>query len=263
MSETPRYLPTPSGDALAYHYSAGAEPTVVFCHGYGSSMRGEKALAMEQACRQWGVGFVRFDLSGCGESDGNFANATMTRWRDDALQIIDHVTTGPVVLVGSSMGAWLMVLIAKARHQRVVECFGIAAAPDMTDYKLAHGLSVAQQQVLQSEGVIGLHKGDDEPPMPLYNTLLQSGSQQRVLEGAITLPIPLTLVHARDDQDVPWQRSQALQNLWHGAPCELQLLTQGGHRLSDEQSIGILLETLQRIVRRHLPNLRERKILST
>ena len=254
MSDTPSFLTTPSGYALAYHRFSSGEPTVVFCHGYGSSMRGDKALAMEQACRQWGISFVRFDLSGCGESAGDFASATMQRWRDDALQIIDQLTAGPLVLVGSSMGAWLMVLIATARPHRIAECFGIAAAPDMTDYKFAHGLTELQRQTLQDEGVIYFDNSSGEPSIPLYKSLMDSGSHMRVLETAINLPIPLTLVHARDDSDVPWQRSQILQTLWAVASCELTLLPQGGHRLSDEQSINTLLETLQRIVHRVLPS---------
>lgn len=252
MDTSPRFFTTNAGYRLAYHYTPGAEPTVVFCHGYGSNMRGDKAIAIENACRDWGIGCLRFDLSGCGQSEGDFASATITRWRDDALQLIDHVTTGPVIVVGSSMGGWLMVLLALARPQRVTQCLGLAAAPDMTDYKLAHGLSEAQQRVLASEGVIGLHNADFSDPLPLFKTLLDSGAQHRVLEASITLPMPLTLIHARDDKDVPWQRSQALQAQWHGDQCELVLLPHGGHRLSDPASLAIILERLYKLVHKAL-----------
>ncbi len=248
MEDSPAYFTSSHGYRLAYHYAPGTEPTVVFCHGYGSSMRGDKAIAMERACRDWGYGFLRFDLSGCGQSEGDFATATITRWRDDALQLIDHITSGPLVIVGSSMGGWLMVLIALARRERIIQCLGLASAPDMTDYKLAHGLSEEQQLVLASEGVIGLHNPDFNDPLLLYKMLLDSGSQHRVLDGAINLHIPLTLIHARDDQDIPWQRSQVLQEHWHGAPCELVLRPQGGHRLSDTSSLATILDTLHKLV---------------
>lgn len=254
LSTTLNYLTTPHQYRLAYHYIPGNEPTVVFCHGYGSNMQGDKAVAMENACLTWGQSYLRFDLSGCGASEGDFASATMTRWLDDALYLIDQITTGPIILVGSSMGAWLMVLIAQARPERVVRCLGIASAPDMTDYKLAHGLNEAQQQRLKSEGVIGLHNPDFETPLPLYLTLLISGALHRVLETPINLPIPLTLIHARDDQDVPWRRSQALQTLWMGAKCELILLPRGGHRLSDESSLAVLIDALQKLVQQTLPS---------
>jgi pimeloyl-ACP methyl ester carboxylesterase len=247
MEVKPSYFTTGAGYRLAYHYTPGREPTVVFCHGYGSTMRGDKAIALEQACRSWGLAYLRFDLSGCGDSEGEFASATMTRWRDDALQLIDHITSGPLVVVGSSMGGWLMVLLALARPQRIVHGLGLASAPDMTDYKLAHGLNDAQLRVLASEGVIGLNNPDVAEPLPLFKTLLDSAAHHRVLEGSIMLTIPLTLIHARDDQDVPWQRSQALQAHWHGEQCELLLLPHGGHRLSDSKSLATIIERLHKI----------------
>jgi len=134
---------------------------------------------------------------------------------------------------------------------RVKGCLGIAAAPDMTEYKLSHGLNDEQRLVLNSEGVIDLHSHSSEQPLPLYKTLLDSGKPHCVLDSSILLNIPLILVHARDDRDVPWQRSQALQACWHGANCEFLLTQYGGHRMSDDASVKLLCDTLSKLIECH------------
>lgn len=242
------FLPTVRGYSLAYRYTAGAEPCVVFIHGYGSTMQGDKALFFERFCRSKKLSFLRFDLSGCGDSQGLFSTATIERWLKDCEDIVDKITTGPIILIGSSMGGWLMSLLALARPQRVIACLGLASAPDMTAHKLEKGFSEAQHLVLKAEGVIDLHSHSAEQPLPLYKKLLDSGAKYSLLEGSITLNIPLYLIHARDDKDVPWQRSQALQEIWHGSKCELTLLTSGGHRLSDALSLQVIGDVLNRIL---------------
>lgn len=248
---TLNYLKTDRGYSLAYHYQAGHEPTVVFLHGYGSAMAGEKALAIENLCISNGQSFLRFDLSGHGESGGDFSQATIGQWRQDCLDAIEHIVSGTMILVGSSMGGWLMTLIALAIPSRIKACMGIAAAPDMTEYKLMNGLTEAQKLVLKSEGVIDLHSHSAETPLALYQKLLQSGKSYCVLESSILLNIPLTLVHARDDKDVPWQRSRALQDCWHGATCQFLLTPNGGHRLSDTESLNQLCDILLSIIMSH------------
>ena len=113
---------------LAFHHSPGQGPTILFLPGYASDMQGSKALALEAWARARGLAFLRFDYAGCGQSEGAFADQTLAGWRDDVLAMIDHAVEGPVVLVGSSMGGWLMLLAARARPDRVVGMLGIAAA---------------------------------------------------------------------------------------------------------------------------------------
>jgi pimeloyl-ACP methyl ester carboxylesterase len=124
----------PERPRLAFHHTPGAGPTVVFLCGYASDMNGTKALALEEWAKRAGRAYLRFDYAGCGQSEGAFEDQTLALWRDDALRIIDQQVTGPVVLVGSSMGGWLMLLVAKARPELVKGLVGIAAAPDFTDW---------------------------------------------------------------------------------------------------------------------------------
>ena len=123
----------PPRPALAYHHTPGAGPTVLFLCGYASDMQGTKALHLEQWARANGRAYLRFDYAGCGESEGDFEAETLASWRDDAIRMIDEVARGPVVLVGSSMGGWIMAMIAKARPEMVAGMVGIAAAPDFSD----------------------------------------------------------------------------------------------------------------------------------
>lgn len=119
---------------LAYRHTPGAGPTILFLPGYASDMSGSKALAIEAWAQATGRAFLRFDYAGCGESEGAFEDQTLAGWRDDALMMVDRVLSGPVVLVGSSMGGWIMLLVARDRPDRIAGLVGIAAAPDFTDW---------------------------------------------------------------------------------------------------------------------------------
>ncbi|RYD60113.1 MAG: alpha/beta hydrolase, partial [Sphingomonadales bacterium] len=133
--------------ALAYQHTAGTGPTILFLCGYGSDMEGSKALHLEAWAKAAGRAFLRFDYAGCGASEGSFEDETLVTWRDDALRMIDRIE-GPVVLVGSSMGGWVMLLAAKERPERVVGMVGIAAAPDFTDW----GFTMEQKLALLQNG---------------------------------------------------------------------------------------------------------------
>ena len=135
---------------LAFRHTPGTSPTVIFLPGYASDMEGTKALALEQWARASGRAFIRFDYGGCGASEGAFEEQSFADWRDDALAVIDEVAQGPVVLVGSSMGGWIMLSAAKARPDRVVACVGIAPAPDFTDW----GFSTDEKMRLLQKGRI-------------------------------------------------------------------------------------------------------------
>ncbi|MBI1985227.1 MAG: alpha/beta hydrolase, partial [Rhodospirillales bacterium] len=129
----PRILSREGGATIAYHRVAGRTPGVVFLTGFNSDMTGGKALALEAFCRKRGQAFVQFDYFGHGASSGEFADGTIGRWADDAVAVLDHLTDGPQVLVGSSMGGWIMLLAALARPKRIAGLVGTAAAPDFTE----------------------------------------------------------------------------------------------------------------------------------
>lgn len=234
------------GQRLAYRHVPGDGPTIVFLPGYASDMSGSKAVAIEGWARGQGRACLRFDYAGCGESDGAFEGETLASWRDDALVMIDRVTQGPVVLVGSSMGGWIMLLAALARSDRVVGLVGIAAAPDFTDW----GFTAEQKAILASQG--RLEEPSDYSPEPTVTThaFWLSGEGNRLLQGPIDLPVPARLVHGQCDPDVPWHHSLTLAGLLGSDDVQTLLVKDGDHRLSRPQDIDLILRVLKELLTR-------------
>ena len=230
-----------NGTPLAYHHSPGIGPTIVFLPGYASDMSGSKAVAIETWARANGRAFLRFDYAGCGESEGAFEDQTLTSWRDDALAVIDSVIKGPVMLVGSSMGGWIMLLAALARPERVAGLVGIAAAPDFTDW----GFTPEQKMALLSEG--RLEEPSIYSPEPTITTrgFWESGEANRLMHGPIDLGVPTRLIHGQRDPDVPWERSIALAGLIRSDDVQTVLVKDGDHRLSRPQDIALILHAIE------------------
>ena len=229
------------GIALAYHYSPGTGPTIVFLPGYASDMSGSKAVAIEDWARARARAYLRFDYAGCGESGGAFEDQTLASWRDDALAMIDRVAEGPVVLVGSSMGGWIMLLAALARPERVVGMVGIAAAPDFTDW----GFTPEQKMALRNEG--RLEEPSIYSPEPTVTTrgFWESGEAHRLMHGPIDLSVPTHLIHGQRDPDVPWEHSIKLAGLLRSDDVQTLLVKDGDHRLSRPQDIALILRALE------------------
>jgi pimeloyl-ACP methyl ester carboxylesterase len=227
-------------NGLAYRLSAGRGPTVVFLPGYMSDMMGSKALALETWAQGQGRAFLRFDYWGCGESDGEFERATLTRWRNDALSLIDTLTRGPVVLVGSSMGGWLMLLVALARPARMAGLIGIAAAPDFTDW----GFSQDEKLKILSDGKLEVPSPYGPEPTITTRAFWQSGEANRLLQGPIAIDCPVRLLHGQRDPDVPWHHSPHLASLLRSDDVQVVLIKDGDHRLSRDRDIALLLRTV-------------------
>jgi len=225
---------------IAYHRTEGRGPTVVFLPGYASDMSGSKALAVEEWARTNGRAALRFDYAGCGVSDGAFEDQGLADWRDDALAMIDRVG-GPVVLVGSSMGGWIMLLAALARPAQVVGMVGIAPAPDFTDW----GFSDAQKMTLLSDGRIEEHSDYSDEPTVTTRTFWQSGEANRLMHGAIPIDVPTRLVQGQRDPDVPWERTVRLEGLITGDDVQTWLIKDGDHRLSRPQDIALILRAIE------------------
>src|SRR5580698_1180947 len=183
----PLILSRPQSATIAYHRFAGAEPGIVFLGGFRSDMTGTKALFLEDYCRQRGRAYVRFDYFAHGQSSGDFADGTISRWRDDAIAVIDSLTEGPQILVGSSMGGWIMTLAALARPERVAALVGIAAAPDFTTDLLPQRLSEAQRRTLREEGRLVLASPYDPAGYLYTQALVEDGDRNLVLRGDISL----------------------------------------------------------------------------
>jgi pimeloyl-ACP methyl ester carboxylesterase len=233
-----------NGHRLAYRHTPGTGPTIVFLPGYASDMSGSKAVAIEAWAQSTGRAVLSFDYAGCGESEGAFADQTLASWRDDVLLLIDRLIEGPVTLVGSSMGGWIMLLVAKARPERVTALVGIAAAPDFTDW----GFTQAQKLTLLNEG--RLEQPSEYSPEPTITTraFWSSGEANRLMHGPIDLDIPTRLIHGQRDPDVPWERSITLAGLLRSDDVQTLLVKDGDHRLSRPQDIALILRTLEDLV---------------
>ena len=242
--QTPDYLDAAPDRRLAFRRRRGRGPTVVFLPGYMSDMEGGKATALDCWAESEGRAMLRFDYAGCGLSEGAFETQTLAGWRDDALAMIDSVE-GPIVLVGSSMGGWLMLLAALARPERVAALVGIAAAPDFTDW----GFDEARKRILREDGRLEEPSPYGEAPNVTTRAFWESGEALKVLEGAIGIGCPVRLLHGLEDRDVPWQVSLRITERLESPDARLTLVKGGDHRLSRPADIALLIETVE-----HLPD---------
>jgi len=234
-------LPRPS---LAFHLTPGEGPTIVFLPGYASDMAGTKALMLEAWAKERGRAFLRFDYGGCGRSEGDFADQTLAGWRDDVLAMLDEVVRGPAVLVGSSMGGWLMLLAALARPAQVRALVGIAPAPDFTDW----GFSTDEKMAMLRDGRI--ERANPYGPEPTLYTarFWQSGEANRLMFGPIAFAGPVRLLQGMADRDVPWQRAQRLAELIGSADVHLTLVKDGDHRLSRASDLRLLAHAVEEVL---------------
>lgn len=240
----PSFLDRGDGVRLAYRLRAGRGPTLVFLPGYMSDMQGGKAAALDAWAEAYGQALLRLDYSGCGESGGRFEDGTLEIWRDDVLALIDRLTEGPLVLVGSSMGGWLMLLVALARRERVAGLAGIAAAPDFTDW----GYSAAKRAVLRRDGRLEEPSPYAEQPYVTTLGFWESGMRNLLLSKEIPLDCPVRLLHGQGDADVPWQMSLALAERLRSADVQTILVKDGDHRLSRDQDIALLCRTVEALL---------------
>jgi len=229
----------PDRPNLAYNLREGRGPMLVFLPGYASDMTGTKAVALDEWAAREGWTMLRFDYSGCGESEGAFEDGTLGLWRDDALALIDALTTGPLILVGSSMGGWIGLLVAEARPDRVAAFVGIAAAPDFTDW----GFSQAEKMTILAQGRIA-RPSDYGAPLVTTRAFWQSGEALRMLHRKIAVDCPVRLLHGQRDPDVPWHHSTHLASTLRSADVQTILVKDGDHRLSRPQDLDLLIATV-------------------
>ncbi|MDD9876404.1 MAG: alpha/beta hydrolase [Magnetovibrio sp.] len=241
----PQILTRDDGATIAYHQTAGKHPGVVFLTGFKSDMTGGKAMELEAFCRERGQAFLRFDYFGHGQSSGEFEDGTIGRWADDAVFAIDGLTEGPQILVGSSMGGWIMLLAALARPDRIAGLVGIAAAPDFTEDLIPAALDDGQKRALERDGVVDIPNCyDDLEPYRIRKRFLDEGRDHLLLRGEIAINCPVRLIHGREDEDVPWETSHRLMERLASADVEVQLVKAGDHRLSEPHDLTRLRRTL-------------------
>lgn len=239
MSQT-RFHVLPDGRRIAYRHVAGTGPTLVFLPGYMSDMAGSKATAVHDWATANGRACLLLDYSGCGESDGQFADGTLGQWRDEVLALTASHCPGPVVLIGSSMGGWLMLLVALAAPERVAALVGIAAAPDFTDW----GFDPGQKQRLAAGETLYEDNPYGPEPTPTHARFWHDGEKRRLLASPIALACPVRLLHGQQDADVPWDIALKLAARLGSADVLVTLVKDGDHRLSRDQDVDLLLRTI-------------------
>ncbi len=222
--DAPERLSRRDGSAIAYHRTAGSAPGIVFLGGFMSDMTGGKALSLESLARARGQAFLRFDYQGHGASTGRFEDGTIGSWTADAVAALDHLTEGPQVLVGSSMGGWIMLLAALARPQRVAGLLGIAAAPDFTEDLMWNAYPEEVRDTLRREGVYREPSEYSDEPYAITMGLIEEGRQHLLLREPIPIGCPVRLIHGMADPDVPWQTSIRLAERLESADVEVTLV---------------------------------------
>lgn len=235
-----RFCARPDGLRLAFRHRPGTGPTIVFLPGYMSDMEGGKAVALDAWAAGNGRAMLRLDYAGCGASQGAFVDGTLASWRDDARLLIDRFAGEELVLVGSSMGGWIALLLARELGRRVKGLVGIAAAPDFTEW----GFSDTQKATLRTAGrlVEDTPYGDD----PYVTTLAfwESGQANLLLGGPIAIACPVRLLQGQADPDVPWQTALSIAERVGSADVQTILIKHGDHRLSRPEDIDLLLATV-------------------
>jgi len=235
------------GVALAWVRTPGRGPTAVFLPGYMSDMTGTKAILTESFCRDHGLACLRLDYSGHGASGGAFTDGTIGRWTDDVLVLVDRLTEGPLVLLGSSMGGWIALLAALARPARVAGLIGIAAAPDFTEDLMWEAMMPAERARLERDGVLHVPSlyGD---PTPVTAALIADGRTRLLLRQPIPLRCPVRLLHGQQDPDVPWQTSLRQAERLQSDDVQLTLIKDGDHRLSRPSDLALLGRVLAELM---------------
>ncbi len=238
-----------NGTQLAYIATPGRSPTLVFLPGYASDMTGEKATTLAAHAQHLGHATLRLDYSGHGASGGAFEDGTIGLWTEDALHLIDHLTTGPILLVGSSMGGWIALLVALARPHRIAALIGIAAAPDFTENLMWRTFAPETRAKIQGDGLLRI-PSDYGGETTITFKLIEDGRTHLLLEAPIRITCPVRLMHGQRDPDVPWQTAIRLAGQLESTDVRVTLIKDGDHRLSRAQDLVLLRDTTGALLRR-------------
>ncbi|MEN8722052.1 MAG: alpha/beta hydrolase [Alphaproteobacteria bacterium] len=266
MSVAPNYLTRPDGSKLAYHrtsqnstpddsavhHRTGADsrkPTgVVFLGGFMSDMGGTKAIALQDWAQKAGRDFLRFDYFGHGQSDGPFTDGCISRWADDAIAMIDEMTDGPQLLVGSSMGGWVMTLAALARPERMAGLVGIAPAPDFTEKLMWPNFSDEIKKQILEDGKYEQPSEYDPEPYTITKKLIEDGRENLLLDAPIPLHMPIRVLQGQEDPDVPWTHALKYVEMLESKDVEITLVKHGDHRLSEPGNLALLIRTVEALL---------------
>jgi len=244
----PSILTRGDGATIAYRRRAGTAPGIVFLGGFMSDMTGTKATFLDRYAAARGRAFLRFDAFGHGVSSGDFNDATVGRWRADAVAVLDALTEGPQILVGSSLGGWIALLAALDRPARVAALVGIAAAPDATEALMWRTFSPEIRATIMRDGYVDVPSRYGDAPYRFTRTLIEDGRRHLVLDTPLPIACPVRLLQGMQDPDVPWRTALDLAAHLPGGDVEVTLVKDGDHRLSRPRDLDLLARTLDSLV---------------
>lgn len=232
-----------NGVELAWSLTPGNSPTTVFLPGFRSDMGGSKALETQAFCERNSLACLRLDYAGHGASGGSFEAGTIGSWRDDALFLVDRLIEGDLVLVGSSMGGWIALLLALARPERIAGLVGIAAAPDFTETLMWAAMTDGEREILLDAGVL-LTPSQYGEATPITRALIEDGRRHLLMDAPIAIHAPVRLLQGQLDPDVPWQTAIRLAERLETDDVHVTLIKDGDHRLSRPSDLALLRRTL-------------------
>ena len=248
------------GASIAYRRVIAAptdspRPTVIFLHGLMSDMEGSKATHLHEYAEIQGLDYIRFDMLGHGLSSGEFTDGSIGRWRDDTLAVIDELTEGPLVLVGSSMGGWVGLLAAVARPDRVQGFVGIAPAPDFTEDSMWADMTPSQKTELDAKGIVQIADADNPcGTFPITRLMIEDGRQNLLLRQPIPFPGPVRILQGMQDASVDWHTALKLADALESPDTQATLIKDGDHRLSRPQDLALLTRTLEALIEEAFKN---------
>ncbi len=246
---TPQYLETATGRRIAYHAQPGAGPGLIFLGGFKSDMEGTKALYLQDMAARQGRAFLRFDYSGHGQSSGEFTQGAIGDWAEDAEEVLSRLTQGPQVLVGSSMGGWISLLLARKRPERLAGLVTIAAAPDFTEDGMWNGFSEDQRAALLRDGQIALPSEYGDPYI-ITRRLIEEGRGNLVLRAPLDLPFPVRFLQGTADEDVDVSVAMRLLEHASGPDMRLTLFKGADHRFSTPEALIAIEEAIGAVLAR-------------
>jgi hypothetical protein len=254
MKETTGRLGRPDGEQVAWRRIDGRGPTILWLGGYRSDMMGTKAQALAEWAHERDRSFLRFDYFGHGESSGDFiAGGCITRWRADALTVIDELTEGPLVLAGASMGGWLSLLAAAARPERVRAMVLVAPAPDFTEALMKPRFTPEIRRAILEDGVWIEPSEYDPAGLPITRLLIEDGARWSVLPGPLGFDGPVRILQGARDDSVPWTHAHELVGALAADDVVFTLIKDGDHRLSRPQDLDRLIAAVEEVVDLALP----------
>ncbi|MBS0563356.1 MAG: alpha/beta hydrolase [Proteobacteria bacterium] len=244
------YFETPEGRRIAYDRTGGRGPGVVFLGGFKSDKEGTKALALEAWAKAAGRAFLRFDYSGHGSSSGDFLDGCIGEWLEDARAVVEGLTEGPQVLVGSSMGGWIALLLARDQPERVAGLVTIAAAPDFTEDLMWALFSPEERAALEERGRVEQPSDYADEPYVITRRLIEEGRRHLVLRAPLGLPFPVRFLQGTADVDVPVAVALRLMDHAEGPDVRLTLVKGADHRFSTPECLGLIERSVAEVLER-------------